>query len=82
MGFNMILKRLRNEKGMTQEELARASGLSVHTVSKLEQKNLDPSFSTVQKLASALDVPLEAFVEEKPKQPTPKKRKPRSNGHD
>lgn len=67
MGFNMILKKLRDEAGLTQEELARRAGLSVHTISKLEQKDLDPAWSTVQKLAKALELSTDAFTEDKKK---------------
>ncbi|MFL5909283.1 MAG: helix-turn-helix domain-containing protein [Gaiellaceae bacterium] len=60
--FGDRLKALREGKGMTQEGLARAAGVSVGTVSKLEQKGIDPSWSTVQKLAGALGVPVGDFA--------------------
>src|SRR5262249_53099656 len=62
MAFNERLKELREAAGMTQEALARAAGLRVSTVSKLEQKGVDPNWSTVQKLADALGVGVEAFA--------------------
>lgn len=67
--FGDRLKALREGKGMTQEGLARAAGVSVGTVSKLEQKGIDPSWSTVQKLAAALGVPVGAFATDGPGSP-------------
>jgi transcriptional regulator with XRE-family HTH domain len=62
MTFNERLRALRETSGMSQEALARASGLSTSAVSKLEQGGIDPSWSTVQKLAEALAVPVAAFA--------------------
>jgi transcriptional regulator with XRE-family HTH domain len=67
-GFGRRLKQLRESAGLTQEELARAADLSVSFVSKLEQRDLDPAWSTVQSLAAALSVSCEAFNEDAGKQ--------------
>ncbi len=60
--FNERLKALREDRDMTQENLARAAGVSTSTVSKLEQTDMDPSWSTVEKLAAALGVSVAAFA--------------------
>jgi transcriptional regulator with XRE-family HTH domain len=62
--FGERLKVLRQDAGLTQEGLARAASLSTSTVSKLEQRALDPSWSTVLQLAKALSVEVSAFVRE------------------
>jgi transcriptional regulator with XRE-family HTH domain len=62
--FGKRLKELREEKGLTQEGLARAVEMSVSAVSKMEHRELDPSWSTVQKLARALGVSCEAFSDQ------------------
>jgi transcriptional regulator with XRE-family HTH domain len=67
MGFGKQLKLLREKSGMTQESLARAAGLSVSSVSRLEQRDLDPAWSTVQAIAKALGVSCDAFNEEETK---------------
>lgn len=73
MQFNERLKELRKANGMTQEALARASGLSLSSVTKLEQNDMDPAWSTVKALARALGVTTDAFdelppvVEDEPK---------------
>ena len=71
---------------MTQEALARAAGLGTSAVSKLEQKGVDPSWSTALRLAKALGVNTTAFegvgegsvpTDLPPAQEKPKRRKPR-----
>jgi transcriptional regulator with XRE-family HTH domain len=62
--FNERLKQLREAAGLTQEQLAKASGLSVSAVSKLEQRGIDPSWSTVLRLAQPLGVTVIAFAED------------------
>ena len=56
------LVRIRKKRKLSQEGVARRSGLATVTISKLEEgKSCDPRMSTVKKLAKALDCPLEAF---------------------
>lgn len=63
--FNERLKQLRETAGMTQEALARAAGMSTSTISKLEQReDMDPTWSTVRKLTSALGLKCGAFEDE------------------
>lgn len=53
MGFK--LKEVREEKRMTQEELAEKSGVSRQTIISIENdKTTDVKVSTLQKLASAM----------------------------
>jgi transcriptional regulator with XRE-family HTH domain len=74
--FGARLKELREAKGLTQEALARAAEVSVSSVSKLEQRDLDPSWSTVQALAAALGVDCTAFAVAEPvgDKPVPRKK--------
>jgi transcriptional regulator with XRE-family HTH domain len=63
--FASRLKALREEEGLTQEELAARAGLTVQRVFKLEQGyQSDPRWSTVCKLAAGLDVSVAAFAGE------------------
>jgi transcriptional regulator with XRE-family HTH domain len=60
--FAERLKRLRMAKHLTQEELARRSGLNRFTIAKLEAGTRgDPGLTTVLKLAAGLGVPVSAF---------------------
>ena len=62
---NLVL--MRKMKNLTQEEVARRSGLATVTISKLEEgRNNDPKVSTVSKLAKALDCPIETFFSQEP----------------
>jgi transcriptional regulator with XRE-family HTH domain len=51
------LAKLRKEKGLTQEGLARKANISYHTVIKLESGGIrNPKIETILKLAKALKV--------------------------
>ena len=70
------LARIRKAQGLTQESLARVSGLATVTIAKLEEgRNSDPKASTLSKLAGALGCRLDQLFatapsESKPIQPT------------
>lgn len=58
VGFGSLLRRARGAAGLTQRELAAASGVSVRSVSELERgRNRGPHRATVEALADALGVP-------------------------
>ena len=46
---------IRNERGMTQEELAKMTGLTRQSIIAIEKKRFTPSIQTVLLLASALE---------------------------
>ena len=50
------VRRIRNKKGLTQEELAEISGFSQQYISGLEQGLRNPTVVTVYELALALEV--------------------------
>lgn len=54
--FAKRLKALRIEKQLTQEELAKMTGLSTSFISSLERGIDAPSFATLESIAEALDV--------------------------
>jgi DNA-binding XRE family transcriptional regulator len=47
---------LRKKKGMTQDDLAKATGLPQSHVSRIERATLSPSHATVERIAKALGV--------------------------
>jgi transcriptional regulator with XRE-family HTH domain len=55
--FAANLKALRAERGWSQEDLSRATGLHTTAISKIEGANRAPRFPTVVILAKALKVP-------------------------
>lgn len=50
------LRRLREEKGVSQEELSKEAGLDRTYVGKIERGKKSPSLNTVEKLGDALGV--------------------------
>lgn len=60
--LSMRLKRLRDKQGLTQEQLAKRSGLSLGYVARLEIGMHDPSLSTLAKLAKALKTTVAELV--------------------
>ncbi|MBL1119781.1 helix-turn-helix transcriptional regulator [Streptomyces sp. 110] len=63
-GFGAVLQRLRNQAGITQEELERRSGVGVRTIRGLETgERTNPRMATVQRLADALALRAEERVE-------------------
>lgn len=60
------IQKIRENKKMSQEELANKSGVSRTTISLIEtEKSTTVKLSTLQKIASVLDVPVSNFFEEK-----------------
>ena len=57
------LRRLRGERGLTLEELARRAGISRSMLIQVEQKRVNPTLATLVRLAQALDVGLAELVE-------------------
>jgi transcriptional regulator with XRE-family HTH domain len=62
MEFAAILKRFREESGLTQVGLANVSGVPVGTIRDYEQGKREPSLSAALKLAIALQRPLDALA--------------------
>jgi len=56
------LKRLRGEAGLTQETLAKRSGVSRVTIARLEAGEQDPHYETLCALARGLGLPLERLL--------------------
>lgn len=57
--FGQILRRIRTEKDLTQEELADKSGVAQDKISKLENNNHNPTLDTVFRLLGALNYEIE-----------------------
>jgi transcriptional regulator with XRE-family HTH domain len=57
-----LLKRLREERSITQEELAFDAGITVSALSRIERGLNSPGWTTVLRLAAALDLSLGELV--------------------
>lgn len=53
-----LLKSLREERAITQEQLAFDAGITVSALSRIERGLNSPGFSTVMRISRALDVRL------------------------
>lgn len=53
------LKALREEKGMTQEQLASMARIHRVTIARYELGEISPTLESAQRLAEALQVPIE-----------------------
>ena len=60
-GFAGRLKTLREARGLTQQQLADATGMNRFGIAKLEQGVSEPYWPTVLKIAAALDVDCREF---------------------
>lgn len=49
------VKHIRKKLGLTQSALAKASGVSQSLIAKIESAKIDPTYSNMQKIFSALD---------------------------
>lgn len=58
-----ILKKLRNEKGVTQEEVADCAGVSFQAVSKWETDTTLPDITLLPKLATFFGVKIDDFFQ-------------------
>jgi len=58
------LRALRNEQGLSVNELAMRAGVSAGTVSQVERNKANPSVRILERLRQALSVPLTALLEE------------------
>ena len=56
--FSSHFKQIRVRQGYTQSQLAFESGLSLSQIARIETARINPTISTVFKLARTLDIPL------------------------
>lgn len=62
--FGQVLRRIRNNRDITQEELSEKSGVVQDKISKIENDNHNPTLDTVFRLLGALNY--EIHLQERP----------------
>lgn len=62
--FSKVLKKIRLEKGLSQEHLAFEAGLSMRSISLLEGNKQQPTITTIEHLSEALGVSMVEFIME------------------
>jgi len=65
MAFGKNLARFRKEKGLTQEELVKRSGVAVSQIRRYEADKSSPTLEIIAKLAKALGVSIDELVFDK-----------------
>jgi len=63
-GLARRIRALRERRGLTQEDFAKACGISVSFASLLERGERSPSYDTLLQVASALGLPLSELLRE------------------
>ncbi len=56
--FGKKLRELRRKRDITQEKLAELSGLSLQYIGEIERNRRNPSLTSMESLAEALDIPI------------------------
>jgi transcriptional regulator with XRE-family HTH domain len=50
------IRRLREERGLSQEEVAYSAGVTVGTYTRLERGKANPTWLTLRRISAALDI--------------------------
>jgi DNA-binding XRE family transcriptional regulator len=58
-----VVRRIRIERGDTQEDLAHRAGLTVAAFARIERGHANPTWTTVRRIAAALEVSLSSLAE-------------------
>jgi transcriptional regulator with XRE-family HTH domain len=66
MKTGQLIKELRLKKGITQEVLAAKTDISVRTIQRIENGDVDPRAYTLQSIAAALEVDFEVLANAEP----------------
>ena len=62
MDLGKAIKLCRTQRDLNQSSLAKLSGISVAYLSLLENGKRDPTFSTIESIADALNVPIYILI--------------------
>ena len=57
-----VLRRLREERGLSQEALAYKAGITAGSLGRIELAQSSPAWATVRQIAKALDVTMKELV--------------------
>ena len=66
MSIGTRVMQIRNQKGISQRELSKRSGLAGSYLSRIENRHLDPRPKTLRKIAAALGVSVAEFFDSRP----------------
>jgi len=66
MSLGTRVMQIRTQKGLTQQEISRRTGLAGSYLSRIENRHIEPRPTTLHRIAEALGVPVSEFFQEKP----------------
>ena len=52
------IRKYRDEKNLTREDITRATHIAISTLYKIEKNQMNPTFKIVSKIAKAIGVPI------------------------
>lgn len=61
--FGKHLKRVRVEKGLSQEELANDADIPINQIGRIERAEINPTLSTLSSIAKAVKMSLRELVD-------------------
>jgi transcriptional regulator with XRE-family HTH domain len=59
---SILLKKLRKNRGLSQENLAEIAGLDRTYISGVERKNRNITLDSLERILNALDIPVERYL--------------------
>lgn len=62
MNVGVEIKRNRKNKGLSQKALGDLAGIADSTIRRYELGTLNPKYETLQKIAEALEISIDAFM--------------------
>jgi transcriptional regulator with XRE-family HTH domain len=65
MSIGTRIIQLRNQKGLSQQQLSDRTGLAASYISRIENRHLEPRPHTLRKIASGLGVPVSEIFQER-----------------
>jgi transcriptional regulator with XRE-family HTH domain len=65
MSIGTRIIQLRNQKGLTQQQVSDLTGLAASYISRIENRHLEPRPHTLRKIALALDAPMSEIFQER-----------------
>jgi DNA-binding XRE family transcriptional regulator len=61
--FGLHLKKIRKEKGLSQEELAHNAGISYNSLNTIENGKLNPTLATLLAIADSMKMEISALCD-------------------
>jgi transcriptional regulator with XRE-family HTH domain len=66
MSLGTRILMIRNQNGLSQQELSKRTGLAASYLSRVENRRLEPGPRTLRRIAAALEVPVSELFQEPP----------------